>query len=686
MVGGTRLFVLLLYASVLVAASLEFFTSQRTWYGSWWIYNSYVLIVTGVFVFFGIVMLFTSTRRGTDDYSLPVPRLLLVTLGFVLLSLSGLALVYWGKSLGAWAIPLSILLLYGFLFIVLGSRSISQRDGIRLFLYATGIIIMIMVPVHEAFGIARQDISGTDAGAYYLTLLNLVLFTAGLIPALFAVQSLESRDGYLGAWLIGAMAIFLIAFHEQINILASGTYSPYDRLLALIGITFSLLPLALYVWREQVYIHLWRRLAVANHKIEAGDYPGADKDADTAIRQCARVGIEDRFALPWSIKADAEYRMKEYNKALVHYETALTIDPNDSISWCHVGNMNAFEGKQELAMKAYDRALKADPTNAYAWNNKGAIYQSLAMYEDALVCFDKAASYMPGLFDAHMNMAKLFSKTSHTADAVEHYRIAAGIRPDSETAREGLKREFYRGMCLDQINGWEQLGLDTSYLRTMLEQDPTNFAKKTKEFLANLVDQRTEMAVAPGMEHIDVNKAIKMILEVTEGEGATIEEIMDFTNMKKHDLILPLALLMETDRIHFKTRAGMQVYVSKGKAPDKPPEPPPPPPAPPKQEQPILLLPPHVEKPVVIPPSVPSVAVPIVKAIAQSRAKRAQKKEEREQKERKEEKAKKETKPQPMRITEKEPEPALHRDVVSVEPTVSILVFKKKEPVKPKKR
>lgn len=63
MVGGSRMFMLLLYASVLVAASIEFFASQRIWYGSWWIYNAYVLVVTSVFVFLGMVMLITSMPR-----------------------------------------------------------------------------------------------------------------------------------------------------------------------------------------------------------------------------------------------------------------------------------------------------------------------------------------------------------------------------------------------------------------------------------------------------------------------------------------------------------------------------------------------------------------------------------------------------------------------------------------------
>jgi tetratricopeptide (TPR) repeat protein len=581
LVGGPRLFILLLYASVLIAASIEFFAGKNVWYGSWELYNTYVFTVSGVFVLIGIVMLFATKKLGPDDYDLPVPRPLMGMLGFIMLAASGITLVFFGKDIGAWAILLSVTLVYGFLMILLSVKGMGQHDSLRLTVYATGMIFMILVPVHEAFGVFRTQ----EEGQYFFTAMNLFLLIIGMFLALVAVQSLQTRDGYLGAWLIGAMAIFLIAFHEQLGIVASETYSPYDRGLALIGITFSFLPVAMYVWRERIYIFLWSRLKNANALIEAGDYKGALIHADAAIRQCSHAGIEDRFALPWSIKADAHYRLREYDKAKVFYETALKIDPNDSVTWSHLGNMYAFEGKQEEAMKAFDRALVIDPKNAEAWNNKGAVFQSLRMHEDALISFDKAISNDPTSFDAHMNKAKLLSRLGHSNEAVPEYQAALKIMPTSQDAQAGIQREFHRAKCLDVIDGWEQMGLDATPLRVILDQDPANFVRKTKEFLANVVEDRTQLTVLPSSEHIDVNAAIKSILRSTEEEGgATLDYLMEVTGLSQHNLILPLALLMETDHVHFKTIGRKQVYVSRGKAPEKPPEPPPPPPPEVKEE------------------------------------------------------------------------------------------------------
>jgi tetratricopeptide (TPR) repeat protein len=624
LVGGPRIFILMLYAAVLVAASVEFFLSQEIVVGGWHIYNTFLFIVSGMFVFIGMVMLFTTeSKRPDDDYFLPIPRNLLGILGIVAFGVSAITLVIFGKDLGTWAIPLSISLLYGVTLMMLSTRGIGEHDGLRLLLYATGLILMIMVPVHEAFGVAQSK-----PGDYPFTFLNMILLTIGMAFSVVAAQSLRTRDGYLAAWLMGAMAIFLLAFHEQLGIVASGNYSPYDRALALIGIAFSFLPLVMYVWREKVYIFLWSRLNSADELIRDGDYKGALLHADAALKQCSRAGIEDRFALPWTLKADAHYRLREYEKAKIYYENALQIDPKDAVTWNHVGNMNAFEGKLEDAMKSFDRALEIEPSNAYAWNNKGVVYQSMRMYEDALISFDKAIGFDPQSFDAHINKARLLARLGHSNEAVPEYQTAWEINPASEDAKRGVQQEFFRAKCLDQIDGWEQLGMDTSHLRMILDEDPSNFVRRSKEFLAKIVEQQEQLKVLPSTEHIDMNAAIKTILAATEGEGATLETLAEVTGLSWHNLILPLALLMETEHVHFRTLGKKQVYVSKGKAPEKPPEPPPLPPkpapvAPKKAEKPRKrisariprLVTKPVAKPVAKPPPKPEPKMPIRKKV-----------------------------------------------------------------------
>ena len=579
-IGGPRLYLLMLYAAIIIGVSVEFFLSKDLWYGSWEVYNTYVLAVTGFFVLMGAFMLLSVKGKADDDgYKLPLPRKMLGQIGFVLLAASGIGLAGFGSSLGGWAALLSVLLLSGFVLIVMGSKGISGRDSTWLAVFGTGVVLMVLVPVHEAFDVARAL-----PGDYPYTGLNLFLMVIGMLLSLVSLLYMHTRDGHLGAWLIGAMAIFLVAFHEQVGILGTGSYEMYDRGLALVGVVFSFLPLFVFMWREKSLMAMWSHTRVAAAGIAQGDYKAALEHADRALAVSQDAGLSGKYALPWNIKADAYYAMKQYSRAKSHYDIALEIDPDDSVTWCHVGNIQAFDGKRALALSSYDRALKANPDNAYAWNNKGAVFNSLQWPEEAHACFLKALAIMPGNFDARINMAKVSAKMGRSDEAVAHYQEALKLVPDSTVAKDGLQREFHKGMILDQIAGWEGMGLDAAYLRSQVDKGPEEFEAKAKEFLSSIVEQRTQLTIGIGEGKFNVNDAVKSILRVAGDQGSTLDRIQKETGLTREQLVLPMALLMKTDYIHFSRHGSHDVYVAKGKLPEEPPPTPPPQPVAPVPE------------------------------------------------------------------------------------------------------
>ena len=242
-----------------------------------------------------------------------------------------------------------------------------------------------------------------------------------------------------------------------------------------------------------------------------------------------------------------------------------------------MGNIQAFDGKRALALSSYDRALKANTDNAYAWNNKGAVFNSLQWPEEAHACFQKALAIMPNNFDARINMAKVCAKMGRSDESVAHFQEALRLRPDSTVAKEGLQKEFHRGMIMDQIVGWEGMGLDTTYLRSLVDKGPEEFEAKAKEFLSSIVEQRTQLTIGVGEGKFNVNEAVKSILKVAGDQGATLDRIQKETGLTREQLVLPMALLMKTDYVHFSRHGSHDVYVGKGKLPEEPP------PAPPQQ-------------------------------------------------------------------------------------------------------
>ncbi len=567
-IGGPRLFLLLLYAAVVIGAGVEFFMSWETWNGNWEVYNWYLFVVSGAFLLFGAYLLFDVTsavEKKTGLAGLPLPRSVMGQVGLIvtIASIIGLALI--APSDGGWAVLLSVVAVAGFVGLVTSSNAVDRSDVLLIAVFGLGLIIVMLVPIHEAYDLAR-----TADGEYLFSGLNMFMLIVGAVVSILALQLMRTRDGHFAAWLIGSMAIFLVAFHELVGIMPSDTLGEYDRTLAAVGIIFSFVPLAMYVWRELQYGAIWTHLRRVNSHLRKGSFSSALKEAEAALDLSYDAGVARRFSLPWSMKGDALYALKEHSKAKAQYDISLEIDPNDDMTWCQVGNIQAFDAKRAVALNSYEKALKINPDNAYAWNNKGVIYVSLAWPEEAMVCFNRAMLLMPKNFDTHINLAKITSRLERHDESVMHYQHALELRPESEVAQFGLRREFLRGQRIDQIKGWEQLGLDTRYMWHMLKEDPADFERHTKEFLSSIVEQKTQLTIGTGSERMDVNAAIETILRVTDRSGATMEQIETRTGLTREQIVLPMALLMKTDRLHFTRFGEKDIYVSKGKAPEEP--------------------------------------------------------------------------------------------------------------------
>jgi len=174
-----------------------------------------------------------------------------------------------------------------------------------------------------------------------------------------------------------------------------------------------------------------------------------------------------------------------------------------------------------------------------------------------------------------------------------------------------------------------------------------------------------------------VSEAIQAVLSVTSEKGATLERIINETGLSSDQLVLPMALLMKTEKLHFKRTGMHDVYVSKGKAPEKPVIPPPtPPPAPaPVVAPPEPAAPSSTPVTEAAPPQQPAQAPP------EPQAPVAQPKEEPKQQTAPAEPPRK--KPEPK----SEPAPRRERRMdEELEPTASVLMFGRRPKKEKKKR
>jgi len=128
---------------------------------------------------------------------------------------------------------------------------------------------------------------------------------------------------------------------------------------------------------------------------------------------------------------NADYRSarREYPLAVVFYERALKIHPND----IHVRNRLAMclqrSGRFRDADKEYDRALAIDPRYAEAWNNKGTLAHSRDDFRTAVRYYKKAIAINPDLAPAYKNLGTAYFCLKRFEDGFEAYQAAYRLDP-----------------------------------------------------------------------------------------------------------------------------------------------------------------------------------------------------------------------------------------------------------------
>ena len=60
----------------------------------------------------------------------------------------------------------------------------------------------------------------------------------------------------------------------------------------------------------------------------------------------------------------------KYEEAIVYYNKAIELDPNNSAAYYNKGSVKADLGEYEEAIKYYDMAIELDHNYTYAYNNR----------------------------------------------------------------------------------------------------------------------------------------------------------------------------------------------------------------------------------------------------------------------------------------------------------------------------
>lgn len=124
--------------------------------------------------------------------------------------------------------------------------------------------------------------------------------------------------------------------------------------------------------------------------------------------------------------------------AIVRYERALRLDPDNSEADNNLGTALSNLGKTREAIDHYERALRIKPDYAEAHNNLGRALLEAGKTQEATSHLQQALRLKPDYSEAHNNLGNALFTAGKVKDAIGHYQEALRIKPDYAEAHNNL--------------------------------------------------------------------------------------------------------------------------------------------------------------------------------------------------------------------------------------------------------
>ncbi len=162
-------------------------------------------------------------------------------------------------------------------------------------------------------------------------------------------------------------------------------------------------------------------------------YGHADGDGYSSEEVFQRARRRRKFnsndAVAWNFKGRTLYNLGRYDDAIMCYDKAIGIDPDNADSWNNKGRAMYFLGRYYEAITSLNKAIEIDPDNAVAWNYTGRAMYHLDKYDEAIKCYDKAIGINPKDAEAWNNKGNALNSLGRYEESVSSYDKAIKIDP-----------------------------------------------------------------------------------------------------------------------------------------------------------------------------------------------------------------------------------------------------------------
>ena len=161
--------------------------------------------------------------------------------------------------------------------------------------------------------------------------------------------------------------------------------------------------------------------------------------ADSHLASCLKEVKEHPLEADSHFKlAQAYHGLRMYQEALVSYETACELQPQNAQFEEHLGRLWRDWGAPNTAIECVLKALRLAPESFEAWNTLGTLYDNDRKPQQAQQAYYRALDLNPNLGYVQSNLSYSFLLSGNVQKAIFHGEKAIALAPQSPIARNHL--------------------------------------------------------------------------------------------------------------------------------------------------------------------------------------------------------------------------------------------------------
>ncbi len=204
----------------------------------------------------------------------------------------------------------------------------------------------------------------------------------------------------------------------------------------------------------------------------------------------------------------ANLELKDFDKALIYFDSAILLNPNDADYFVNAGRCYESLGKVNDARMAYETAIDINPNHGLAKHNLGIINRNSGGSAEADKILEEVIAKNPNLPFAYAERALSESGRGNYRRALEDYNEAIRLAPDEPEYLIG------RGAVKERLNDWSgafddftrAITLDETFEKAWLNR--ANLLYKKGQFAEAIKDYDIALLLAADYEIAFYNRAL----------------------------------------------------------------------------------------------------------------------------------------------------------------------------------